>query len=82
DRVTIDQINAKPALLVATGESGPVPLAAGQTAVAGQPTATTPTATQIFRFADPGGAMVQKSVATLSALDRVATEQAKIAGKT
>jgi len=82
DRVTIDQINAKPALLVATGESGPVALAPGQTAVAGQQTATTPTATQIFRFADPAGAMVQKSVATLSALDRVATEQAKIAGKT
>lgn len=82
DRVSIDQINATPALLVATGQTSVVPLAPGQTATPGQPPATTPTATQIFRFDDPAGAMSQKSLATVSALDRVATEQAKLIGKT
>ncbi|MGK6356692.1 hypothetical protein ACMGDH_15880 [Sphingomonas sp. DT-207] len=64
ERVTLDQIGAKDALVVAVGQT---PLDA-------------PTTTKVFRLDDPAGDATRKAMATLSALDREATEQAKLGG--
>lgn len=64
ERVTLDQIGAKDALVVAMGQT---PLDA-------------PTTTKVFRLDDPTGGATQKAMATISALDRQATEQAKLSG--
>lgn len=66
EQVTLAQSNAKDALIVATG----------QTAL------DSPTATQVFRYDDPSGGMQKQAMATLSALDRLKTEQASLIGKT
>lgn len=65
EHVTLDEIGAKDALVVATG----------QTAL------DAPTATTVFRLDDPAGAATRKTMATISALDRAATEQAALLGK-
>ncbi|AJP72208.1 PQQ-binding-like beta-propeller repeat protein [Sphingomonas hengshuiensis] len=66
ERVTLDQVGAKDALVVATG----------QTAL------DAPTATSVFRIDDPSGAATRKTMATLSALDRQETARATLLGKT
>jgi WD40 repeat protein len=65
EQVTLDQTNAKDALIVATG----------QTAL------DAPSATQIFRLDDPAGANGRVSMGTIQALDRQATAQNVLAGK-
>lgn len=66
ERVTLDEIGAKDALVVATG----------QTAL------DAPTATSVFRIDDPAGAATRNSMATISALDREASARAALLGKT
>ncbi|MET0307295.1 MAG: hypothetical protein ABW023_01190 [Sphingomonas sp.] len=66
EQVTLDQIGAKDALVVATGQT---PLDA-------------PTSTQVFRFDDPAGDSTRTAMGTISALDRDATAKAVLAGKT
>lgn len=66
ERVTLDQVGAKDALVVATG----------QTAL------DAPTATSVFRIDDPSGAATRKTMTTISALDRQETAQAVLLGKT
>jgi trimeric autotransporter adhesin len=66
EQVTLDQTNAKDALVVATG----------QTAL------DSPSSTQLFRLDDPSGANTQVSMGTIQALDRIATAQNVVAGKT
>lgn len=66
EEVTLDQTNAADAIVVATG----------QTAL------DSPTATQLFRLDDPAGAATRKVLTTISALDRIASAQALLAGKT
>lgn len=65
ERVTLDEIGAKDALVVATG----------QTAL------DAPTATTVFRLDDPAGTATRKTMTTIAALDREATEQAALLGK-
>jgi hypothetical protein len=66
ERVTLDEIGAKDALVVATG----------QTAL------DAPTATNVFRLDDPSGAATRKAMATISALDRGESAQRAMLGKT
>lgn len=66
EQVTLDQTNAKDALVVATG----------QTAL------DSPSSTQLFRLDDPTGANSRVSMGTIQALDRVATAQNVLADKT
>lgn len=66
EQVSLDQIGAKDSLVVATG----------QTAL------DAPTATQVFRFNEPDGANTRVTMGTIAALDREATEQKTLAGKT
>lgn len=66
ERVTLDQVGAKDALVVATG----------QTAL------DAPTATSVFRIEDPAGDAVRKTMTTISALDRQESAQAALLGKT
>lgn len=66
EQVTLDQTNAKDALVVATG----------QTAL------DSPSSTQLFRLDDPSGANTRVSMGTIQALDRIATAQNVLAGKT
>jgi trimeric autotransporter adhesin len=66
EQVSLDQVGAKDSLVVATG----------QTAL------DAPTATQVFRLNDPNGANARVTMGTISALDRDATEQNTLAGKT
>ncbi|WP_257215094.1 hypothetical protein [Sphingomonas sp. R-74633] len=66
EQVTLDQTNAKDALVVATG----------QTAL------DSPSSTQLFRLDDPTGANNRVSMGTIQALDRIATAQNVLAGKT
>lgn len=66
EQVSLDQIGAKDSLVVATG----------QTAL------DAPTATQVFRLNDPSGDSTRVSMATIAALDRQATAQNTLAGKT
>ncbi|WP_213981682.1 hypothetical protein [Sphingomonas sp. dw_22] len=66
EQVTMDQIGAKDALVVATGQT---PLDA-------------PTSTQVFRFDDPAGDNTRTAMGTIAALDRQATDQAVMAGRT
>lgn len=62
EQVSIDQVGAPDALVVATG----------QTAL------DAPAVTQIMRFDDVSGTMTRKPEATIAALDRAATERAKL----
>jgi hypothetical protein len=66
EQVTLDQTNAKDALVVATG----------QTAL------DAPSSTQIFRLDDPAGDNSRVTMGTIQALDRQATAQNVLAGKT
>ncbi|MEP9359788.1 hypothetical protein [Sphingomonas sp. KR3-1] len=66
EQVTLDQTNAKDALVVATG----------QTAL------DAPSSTQIFRLDDPAGDNSRVAMGTIQALDRQATAQNVLAGKT
>jgi hypothetical protein len=66
EQVTLDQTNAKDALVVATG----------QTAL------DSPSSTQLFRLDDPTGTNTRVSMGTIQALDRIATAQNVLAGKT
>ena len=66
EQVALDQIGAKDAIVVATG----------QTAL------DAPTATQVFRFDDPAGGNTRTAMGTISALDRQATDKAVLAGRT
>ena len=66
EQVALDQIGAKNSLVVATG----------QTAL------DAPTATQVFRLNEPDGANTRVSMGTIAALDRDATAQNTMAGKT
>lgn len=66
EHLTLDQVGAKDALVVTTG----------QTAL------DSPTATTVFRIDDPTGAATRKSMATVAALDTPETERAKLLGKT
>ncbi len=66
EQVALDQVGAKDAIVVATG----------QTAL------DAPTATQVFRFDDPAGASTRTAMGTISALDRQATDRAVLAGRT
>lgn len=65
EQVTLDQTNAKDALVVATG----------QTAL------DAPSSTQLFRLDDPTGANTRVAMGTIQALDRQATAQNVAAGK-
>lgn len=66
EQVTLDQSNAKDALVVATG----------QTAL------DAPSSTQLFRLDDPTGTNTRVAMGTIQALDRQATAQNVAAGKT
>jgi len=66
EQVTLDQVGAKDSLVVATG----------QTAL------DAPTATQVFRLNEPDGANTRVTMGTIQALDRDATTQNTLAGKT
>jgi trimeric autotransporter adhesin len=66
EQVALNQVGAKDSLVVATG----------QTAL------DAPTATQVFRFNDPTGANTRVTMGTIAALDRDATTQNTLAGKT
>jgi hypothetical protein len=67
ERVTLDQTGgAKDALVVATGATA----------------LDAPTATRVFRLDDPAGGATRKAMATISALDRQATDKAVLLGKT
>ncbi|CAN5543436.1 hypothetical protein BH10PSE14_BH10PSE14_13960 [soil metagenome] len=66
ERVSIDQVGAPDALVVATG----------QTAL------DAPAVTQILRFDDVAGAMTRKAEATIAALDSAATARAKLTAAT
>lgn len=62
ERVSIDQVGAADALVVASGQTA----------------ADAPATTQILRFGDVAGAMVRTPETTIAALDRAATERAKL----
>lgn len=62
EEIAIDEIGAKDALVVATG----------QTAL------DAPTKTSILRFDDAAGAMTRKPLSTISAYDRIGTERAAL----
>lgn len=66
EQVSLDQVGAKNSLVVATG----------QTAL------DAPTATQVFRLNEPDGANTRVTMGTIAALDRDATAQNTLAGKT
>jgi len=66
EQVTLDQTNAKDAIVVATG----------QTAL------DAPSSTQLFRLDDPTGANTRTAMGTIQALDRQATAQNVAAKKT
>ncbi len=66
EHVTLDQVNAKDALVVATGATA----------------LDAPTATQVFRLDDPAGANTRVAMGTIQALDRQATDRAVLAGRT
>lgn len=66
EQVTLDQTNAKDALVVASG----------QTAL------DSPSSTSLFRLDDPSGANTRVTMGTIQALDRIATAQNVLAGKT
>lgn len=66
EKVAIDQVGAKDALMVVRGQT---PLDA-------------PASAQILRFDDPAAAFTRKTLGTISAVDRVATEQAKLTAPT
>jgi trimeric autotransporter adhesin len=66
EQVRLEQVGAKDSLVVATG----------QTAL------DAPTATQVFRLNEPTGANTRVSMGTIAALDRDATAQNTLAGKT
>lgn len=62
EKVSIDQIGARDAVMVATG-----------TAASGSPTAT-----RLMRLGDAAGAMTRQSLGSISAVDRIGTERAKL----
>lgn len=66
EQVSLDQVNSKDSLVVATG----------QTAL------DAPTATQVFRLNDPAGTPTNVAMGTIQALDRTLTKQNELAGKT
>lgn len=66
EKFAMDQVGAKDALMVASGQT---PLGA-------------PGSTQIIRFDDPAGAFDRKTLGTIAAIDREATEQAKLIAPT
>lgn len=66
EQVSLDQVGAKDSLVVSTGQT---PL-------------DSPTATQVFRLNDPSGDNTKTTMGTIQALDRAATEQNTVAGKT
>lgn len=66
ETVTLDQVGAKDAIVVATGYT---PLDA-------------PTSTSVFRLNDPAGGGTTKTLTKISALDSLETERAKLSGKT
>ncbi|WP_232318676.1 hypothetical protein [Sphingomonas sp. TDK1] len=66
EKVRIDQIGSKDALVVASGQTS----------------LDAPTATQVFRLNDPGGAGSKVTLASIQALDRAATAQNVAAGRT
>ena len=61
-QVSVDQVGAGNAIMVASGLTA----------------LDAPTATRITRFDDPAGALQQRTLATISAVDRLATEQAAL----
>ena len=82
EQVSLDQVGAKDSLVVATGQTA---ITTSQTTTAttiGQTTVEAPTATQVFRFNDPTGTNTRVTMGTIAALDRDATTQNTLAGKT
>jgi hypothetical protein len=65
EKVGIDQIGAKDALMVAAGVSG----------------STTATSTRVLRLDDPLNGMEPKTLGTISAVDRLATDRAELAAE-
>lgn len=68
EKLSLDQVGAKDALMV----------------VSGQTALDAPSSAQIYRFDDPAAAFDRKTLGTINAVDRTATEQARLAaeGKT
>jgi hypothetical protein len=62
EKIAIDQVGAKDALMVASGSTA----------------LDAPTATRILRFDDPAGVFERRTLGTISALDRDATERAAL----
>ncbi|MDP9414070.1 MAG: hypothetical protein M3Q08_08250 [Pseudomonadota bacterium] len=62
EKVALDQVGAKDALIVASGSTA----------------LDAPTATQILRFDDPAATLARRTLGTVSALDREATERAAL----
>ncbi|MFV0623356.1 hypothetical protein ACBY01_04990 [Sphingomonas sp. ac-8] len=65
EQVSLDQIDARDAVMVATGVTG----------------LDYPTATRIVRIGDAAGAMNRQALGTISAVDRLATERAEMAAE-
>lgn len=66
EKVSMEQVGAKDSIVVATGQT---PLDA-------------PTSTRVFRLNDPAGGASQVAMGNVAALDRQATAQNELAGKT
>lgn len=62
EKLSIDQVGAPDALMVASGQT----------------MLDAPTSVRITRFDDPAGGMIRRTLGTISAYDRPATEQAKL----
>jgi hypothetical protein len=63
ERVSIDQIGAPDALIVASGQTAP----------------DAPTGTKVVRFDDPAGTLEAHTLTNIQAIDRLATAEAKLA---
>lgn len=76
ETVAIDQVGAGDALMVASGST---PVVASTDAPTTGIAAPLPTVTRLNRFADPTGAMTRTTLATVSAVDRAATDRLAVA---
>jgi hypothetical protein len=74
ERVAVDQIDAPDALIVATGQTAAAPVSATVTGSATAPVS----GTRLVRFDDPGGTLQARTLGTIQAVDRAATEEAKL----
>ncbi|HEX8484366.1 MAG TPA: hypothetical protein VF643_03170 [Sphingomonas sp.] len=80
ETISIDQVGGGDAVMVASGLTERVPLAAGVPSGT-TPPLNTPADTRILRLDDPAGTMERRTLSTIAAVDRIGTERSAVAAE-